>query len=195
MHCPEAGRWGNSSSYYQTMKAHRKLVLLMFAIGSSEASNLRTGTGENAARRNKKVVSEAAPEHCFCEGCNNAWDSMAGEFSCGARISWLEGFDDYSEIDACRQVAGVEHIPECGACNPDTCQVQKICGETSTCTMNVLETMACDDSMGGCYSCGERIQYLITSEGFSNEDACERVARVDFPQNKVTITIHLSMII
>ncbi|CAB9518423.1 Glycosyl hydrolases family 16 [Seminavis robusta] len=59
---------------------------------------------------------------CGCKGCNqDVWLAMAGEFSCGARVTWLTGRGQTS-AEACRTVAGDEFSDICGACNPDTCE-------------------------------------------------------------------------
>jgi hypothetical protein len=49
----------------------------------------------------------------------------------------------------------------------------------------------------GEYKCGDRIQYLQDSEGFTDRDACSRVAGLEFPgkyssrkQNANTVQIH-----
>lgn len=118
---------------------------------------------------------------CFCEGCNSALEeTLAGGHSCAKRIAWLQSQRNYTEIDACRRVAVEEYPDECGACNPDSCQVQSFCGVAS-CTMDVLKTQACDDTRNGCHQCGERIRYLVDSMGLTPIDACARVADEQFP--------------
>ena len=65
------------------------------------------------------------PRYCECDSCDQtAWDTLAGEFECGARIDYLveQHGDLYpTEQDACRQVAGIEYPSQCGRCNPDSC--------------------------------------------------------------------------
>lgn len=109
---------------------------------------------------------------------------MAGKYSCGARISWLQNTKNYNEPDACRRVAGVEFPDECAACDPDRCELQSICGAANqdTCTLEVLEAEACDPAKGGCFSCAARIKYMIDFQNYSNEDACESVAVDEFPE-------------
>jgi hypothetical protein len=59
---------------------------------------------------------------CGCADCNqDVWLTMAGEFSCGARISWLVGRGQTS-AEACHTVGALEYADVCGACNPDVCQ-------------------------------------------------------------------------
>eukprot|EP00934_Nitzschia_sp_Nitz4_P000424 Nitzschia sp. Nitz4//scaffold236_size30323//4352//6175//NITZ4_007984-RA/size30323-processed-gene-0.20-mRNA-1//-1//CDS//3329543481//424//frame0 len=137
--------------------------------------------------RGQGVVSDAgralipSDSYCYCEGCtSSALEQLAGGHTCGNRMSWLQDNLDFSEVEACRLVAAVEFPNECGLCNPNTCQVQQLCGDIPTCTVDVLETMACDDSKGECFQCGERIKYLLAM-GFSNADACHRVTVEEFP--------------
>ena len=64
-----------------------------------------------------------AAAKCGCEECTTeVWNAMAGEYTCGERIEWLQGSQGLSEIDACRKVAGQEFPSICGPkCNPDRC--------------------------------------------------------------------------
>lgn len=55
-----------------------------------------------------------------------------------------------------------------------------MCG-TDTCTQDVLDAEACDDSKGGCYSCESRMNYLINDLGYSELEACEEIAYNQFP--------------
>ena len=54
------------------------------------------------------------------------------------------------------------------------------CGCGSTCTQDILERSACDSD--GCFSCGSRIDWLMSSEGGSNSESysCLRVAETEF---------------
>lgn len=83
-------------------------------------SELCDGRAELAAK-----ADEPRPMKLFC-GCQScttdAWVSMAGEFSCGARISYVTDFQGMTEVEACRKVAGQEFTLECGPCDPDTCE-------------------------------------------------------------------------
>lgn len=122
---------------------------------------------------------------CFCDGCNSqVQNTLAEGHSCGDRIQWLQANRNYTEIDACRRVARDEHPDECGACNPDSCQVQAFCGDelATSCTLEVLATDACNDSFGGCHPCGERIRYLVDSKGRNSTiESCEAVGQ-QFPE-------------
>jgi len=61
---------------------------------------------------------------CGCAVCTNEiWNNMAGEFTCGERISYLAGemSDQYpSQVHACRQIA-FEFPCACGSCDPGRC--------------------------------------------------------------------------
>lgn len=80
------------------------------------------GRAELSARQDDP---SGKPEKTFC-GCasctTDAWIRMAGEFSCGARISYVTDYQGKTEREACRKVAGDEFSEICGACNPDTCK-------------------------------------------------------------------------
>jgi hypothetical protein len=45
--------------------------------------------------------------------------SMAGDYSCRARIEWLMNVNDMSETMACATIAGEDYPVECGLCFPD----------------------------------------------------------------------------
>ena len=49
------------------------------------------------------------------------------------------------------------------------------CG-CSQCTQAVWDTLACDDSLGGCHTCGSRISFVESTNGGNNEEACKTVA-------------------
>ena len=62
------------------------------------------------------------PTFCGCTGCTvEVWNAMAGTFSCGARISYLQTTDGglKSEADSCEEIALA--FGACGACNSKTC--------------------------------------------------------------------------
>jgi hypothetical protein len=75
---------------------------------------------------NEADILAEGPHYCGCDACDQAvWDTLAGEYDCGARINYL--FDQLSDFypteqDACRRVASVEFPSQCGACNPDSCR-------------------------------------------------------------------------
>lgn len=55
-----------------------------------------------------------------------------------------------------------------------------ICGSTATCTQSVLDTLACNDQLGGCHTCGSRIEYLIHTFAYTPSDACALVGFSQF---------------
>jgi hypothetical protein len=127
------------------------------------------------------------PDACTSEILN----SMAGDYSCRARIEWLMNVQDLSENAACAQVARDEYPAECGLCFPDgaietvggndnnnaTSQLVEdslTCFQPEHCTNVVLDRMA------GSATCRERIEYLMGG-GESEERACLQVAAVEFP--------------
>jgi len=64
--------------------------------------------------------------YCGCAECNQAmWDTLAtdpeldGSHTCGARISWMQTSQGYSEEAACAHVAS--EFPEICMCDPATC--------------------------------------------------------------------------
>jgi hypothetical protein len=58
---------------------------------------------------------------CGCDDCAEAYDLVAGEFTCGERIEFLMNSGS-SEEAACRQVAGLDFPFLCGpSCDPDRC--------------------------------------------------------------------------
>lgn len=59
---------------------------------------------------------------CGCGECTaEVLDAMAGEHTCGDRISFLMEAHKFQEKDACTRVAGLEFATDCGACNPQKC--------------------------------------------------------------------------
>jgi len=53
--------------------------------------------------------------------------------------------------------------------------------QVATCTRSVLETMACNDSSGGCYTCESRINYLINDMKQEVMSACKTIGFDQFP--------------
>ena len=146
--------------------------------------NKKTSTPKTqSTNKNKRTTSSLiySINPCFCNSCNNnSMAVMAGDHSCGSRISWLKSDRGLSELQACQIVAQDEHPAECGSCNPLTCQLQPICA-VPTCTVDVLSTMACNDSLGGCHTCADRIRHLVETNRLATVDACEKVAFEQFP--------------
>lgn len=150
-------------------------LLLTFVLTCVDANHLR------ASRNEPRQLDDADRNYCYCEGCTaDVLAELVDGHTCGNRISWLQSSRSYTEVDACRRVAGDEFDEDCQMCNPHTCQVEKLCGDIPTCTVEALEAMACDSSLGGCYQCGERIKYLI-SNGVSNAEACHQITVEEFP--------------
>ena len=58
----------------------------------------------------KKPTAPPTVTYCGCDSCTQeVWDIIAtdngGSYSCGARISWLQSAEGYSEVGACEKVA------------------------------------------------------------------------------------------
>jgi hypothetical protein len=127
------------------------------------------------------IASPTSPgAHCGCESCNlDAWNTIAGEPSCGARIEWLQA-GGKTERAACEIVAQVEFREECGACNPQECPLRT----TPRCGCQECEAVW-DVRVDG-HSCGARITWLQTSSlleaRFTEEEACLKVGVNEFPE-------------
>jgi beta-glucanase (GH16 family) len=132
----------------------------------------------------REVGFDEFPEHCgVCyeqsvqcdvpDTCTAAALSVdADGFSCGDRINFLIG-TGLSEVEACGVIAIVEFPNECGACAPPVASID--CGQPETCTADALAA----DADG--FSCGDRIEFLINSQGQSELAACDQVAKAQFP--------------
>lgn len=117
------------------------------------------------------------PVPCGCRDCISAvLERNANGFSCGARINYLmsEEGGNIPEVEACRVIAGDDYPTICGpACNPLLCDGRgTFCG-CASCTSQVWETLA------GAFSCGARVQYLMSSAGGgqSEANACAQIAQ------------------
>ena len=73
-------------------------------------------------------VSASTPSPCGCDECTDAvLNTMAGDYTCGARIIWLQtvGGGSKSEEEACIQISGIdfgEFSTVCGPmCDPNRC--------------------------------------------------------------------------
>lgn len=68
-----------------------------------------------------KTNYASAQPLCNCALCDE--NAMAGDYTCGARISYLQTprGGGKSEVEACSQIGGEEHPNDCGECNPETC--------------------------------------------------------------------------
>ena len=66
-------------------------------------------------------TSPSPPPRCGTETCTAAVQmALAGDYTCGQRMSWLEREMGYTEPEACTKVAVVEYPEECGGCAPPT---------------------------------------------------------------------------
>lgn len=90
----------------------------------------------------------------------------------------------YIDSEACELVAN-QFPSVCGLCmpvmvatNPET-PINNLC-DVATCTNGILDRIACSESIGGCHSCGSRIDYLVNNLEYSNRNACKAVAN-QFP--------------
>jgi hypothetical protein len=138
--------------------------------------------------------------------------SMAGEYSCRSRMEWLMNNELLTELEACAVIAVDEYPAECSLCNPtgenlydgDTVddtnedgidedanrggtvdddrgggviiEEELTCLKPTNCTSFVL------DSLAGGFSCRDRIQFLMDSQGQTEESACRQIAVDEFPQ-------------
>jgi hypothetical protein len=128
-------------------------------------------------------LSCSQPSSCTSEYLN----SMAGDYSCRARIEWLMKVQDLSENVACAQISRDEFPVECGLCFPDgpveyldAVSTPQATEEALTCYQPEFCTNAVLDRMAGAYTCRDRIKYLMRG-GETEERACLQVAGVEFP--------------
>jgi len=98
--------------------------------------------------------------------------SQDGTYSCGARVNWLRTVMHLDESSACSKVDA--EFPQ-GPCGP---YPYLHCGGCPACTSEVWTRPATDDA--GTYTCGSRIEWLQSSRGYSEANACERVTS-EFP--------------
>jgi len=184
-------------------------TLLRSSVTSS--SNLRGG-GVEDNNEQEEHDRQLRPILCGCLSCNNAaWDAIAGDYSCGARITWLQTTHNFSEREACSKVAGAEFPNDCGPCNPQTCDPIIVSRPTpsplSRPTPSPLSRptqLVLDDTNTNCgcpddctaavwnrvvdgYSCGQRITWLQTESAgimggpFTAQDSCRKVATDEYP--------------
>lgn len=132
--------------------------------------------------------------NCGCSSCTSAvLDKDANGYKVRDRIDWLVANTGQSEQEACSTVCGDEFLGVCGSdCNPSQCGVtdiptknptpkpvtgsptKKRCG-CSSCTTSVLGRDA------GGVSVGNRIDWVMDNMGRSEEDACDLVCGVEYP--------------
>jgi hypothetical protein len=127
-------------------------------------------------------LSIVSAQRCGCSECTNTvLNTYAGDYTCGARIAFLESRGK-TEEEACSRVAGTEFPSICGpSCDPALCDgrmndpgPQMHCGCLS-CTNEKWNTVT------DVYTCGARISYLTDTLGYSTRNACSLVAGDQFP--------------
>ena len=96
---------------------------------------------------------------------------QAGTYSCGARVNWLRTVMNLDEPSACSKVDAEFPQGPCGPYPYHHCRCP-------SCTSEVWTKPATDDA--GTYTCGSRIEWLQSSRGYSEANACERVTS-EFP--------------
>jgi len=120
------------------------------------------------------------------------WDSFAtdsaGTFTCGGRINWLKTVQGYDEASACAKVSDEFIDGPCGpVCDPSKCDpptleptqhpsptpVATFCG-CDSCTQEVWDSFATDSA--GTFTCGGRINWLKTVQGYDEASACTKVS-------------------
>ena len=127
--------------------------------------------------------------------------NLGGCYTCGGRIDYLKGLGQ-TEEQACITVSDQFPNGPCGpVCNPNVCNgtpeptpdptpvptappspgpstdsptEQFFCG-CSACTTTIWNSNACREDLGGCYTCGSRIDYL-KGLGQTEEQACTTVS-------------------
>jgi hypothetical protein len=141
---------------------------------------------------NQPSASTSSP--CGCDECTDVvLNTIAGDYTCGARINWLQtvGGGSKSEEEACIQISGGEFDGICGPkCDPARCNkttpsptvapsskpsvfIPSPCG-CKTCTVEILNTMAGD------HTCGARIYWLQSALSKSEEEACIQISGDEF---------------
>lgn len=149
---------------------------------------------------------EAGPTKVTCqraETCTDeVLDTMAGQYSCRDRITYLINSGSKSEYAACLQIAVEEYPDFCSLCSPledasgaldepveseggvvNAPDVEVTaptgdritCGQPTRCTDQVLSAIA------GTFPCQDRIEWLMRNKGLSEIQACEVVAANEFP--------------
>jgi hypothetical protein len=93
-------------------------------------------------------------------------DTVANEYTCRQRMTWLMDIKGHTEADACFVIAGVQFPAECAACNPNAtdtsedfvaqcppCTTKQCQSELNRCP-SYPQTFVCTDGMsqGGCSS-------------------------------------------
>jgi len=178
--------------------------------GTDVSERLRGTNNRNNDSVKELYVREQEREHerklnpifCGCTGCNAVTlSTLAGTYSCGARINWLRETRNFSERDACIQVAGTEFPTQCAICNPETCdtvQPPRPSPSPPPPTPSPLPPPSqdncgcpeCDDVWNvvvNSFSCGQRIGWLqsdmstIAGGPYEETVACSMVASEEYP--------------
>ena len=155
-----------------------RLRLVLFTTGCS----LDTCTSLDAptpAPRAPETLVDCGCSTCTAESLAQAATDSTGTFTCRERIAWLLTDMGMTEQGACRRV-GLEFPDVCGvSCNPDVCSSPMDCGCPSTCTAEVLNSIA-GPEFDGDYSCRARIDWLMDTTSMDMDAAC-RQASTEFP--------------
>lgn len=139
------------------------------------------GSSKNISTARKEIAA-AYPNTCgSCDitlTCDDVWDDPAtnsgGRYTCGQRIEWLESADGGGRTAAvARNEIAESFQANCGHCYTEIPESEQV-------------TVGCDKAdeasawhyMAGGYTCGARIEYLMSAEGGSKtlEDAKNSVA-------------------
>lgn len=147
---------------------------------------------------------------CGCKSCDQlALNNLAGAYSCGTRIEWLQSQvgGSFTEYDACFIIGNTEFPDECGICDPTSCHESSTPTQapvplsssspstsvpydhpSSSPTAPICGCATCDEAalntLAGAYSCGARIQWLQSAAGgsLSEDGACFVIGNIEFPQ-------------
>jgi hypothetical protein len=99
------------------------------ATATTTASNSNSGGSGSSNGISSSSTQQAVGDPfslCGCAACTQSiWDTMAGEFSCGDRILYLQdsNAEQYpTQVDACRRIA-FEYPCVCGGCDPGRCNL------------------------------------------------------------------------
>jgi hypothetical protein len=156
-----------------------------------------TGSDHQGVKVRFEVSSGGTPGPTPTRTCDDVWNSYAGGHTCGDRIKWLQANRGKTLSEAKDQVA--EEFPEiCGPCASSTAAPtpltkaptktptkaptkypteQPTTPSKETCE-DVKDNAATDSS--GTFSCGDRISWLQSARGLSENLAKTQVAR-EFP--------------
>jgi len=97
-------------------------------IGRDEFPEICGPCDPTSCERNTPSSSPTVTPPCSCLSCTDEiLETMAGDHTCGARISWLKSQDggSLSEYEACSRVGKEDYPNECSACDPSSCNVPK----------------------------------------------------------------------